>query len=338
VSKREESTAPRAEMQIEAFPLIPDEQAWLCGDAFPDQVFWLPDEEAARLWGERYRSGSLDDEELKIHLDIIAYLHPGEAAACLHWLAEEHAQDPGWRYTFPDRREVTWPEFLRYLQERAGAGQRIRDLAAAPAEERRVREQAVRRISAEHPAWFDAVRDLVLAEALVDPHHAAELSLEFWCRQTSWYPIGEGEVARRLWMRDPDTALSYMDRQERRHCASLLPILLQRTLTLPSKANRRLALELMERLPWCSWTSAYISLMRVRNALERWPATDHIAFIEAAAEVMAQFDPDHALVRHGLHSVNEEFVRLIQILSLPRTVKRSLTRMLARAKDRKPLR
>jgi len=278
-------------------PPLFDEEGWLGGHTFSDRVSWLPDDEAARVWGERYRSGVRDLEGLKYDLDFIAYLCPAEADACLRWLHAEPGPEPNWGHSLPGGRRLSWAEFLEYLAGLIHQGRRIHELSAATADERRREAEALRELPREDPTWHRLARVVVLAEARVDPHRAAELALEVWGQRGALNPAGEGEVARRLWLRDPDAALAFLDRQRRPHCAGLLPILLQRVLTDPSKESHRLAVELLARLKWCTWPELCLSVVRVLGAVESWPPADRLALLDATVREVTRFQPDNDWAR-----------------------------------------
>lgn len=315
-SAEQNAATPRRCWRPTSLPPLWDEEGWLCGTAFPDRLCWLPDADAARLLGERYRSGCLDVEELQIDLDQIAFLDPAEASACLDWLRAE-VVPADWSYSFSDGSTVDWPQFINRMAGKVAAGGRIRDLAAAPLAERRMRLQQVRDLAVGVPEWWDGTREVILAEALADPGQAAEVALEFWCRQEASDSHGEREVARRLWLRDPLAALAFMERQERFHCESLLPILLQRTLIQPSAEHLQLVMELLARMGRCSWVTLCVAVVRVLHLLEFWEQEDRAILVEAAVQAVIRFDPVYDSVRPRYSQFRSELADHLSSLPLP---------------------
>lgn len=295
-------------LRASGLPPLFDEEGWLGGHTFADRVSWLPDEEAARLWGEPYRSGTRDVEELKYDLDHIAYLHPAEADACLHWLRNPPASE---------QRPECEPEELDYLTGLVRANRHLHELAAAPPAERRRQQQRLRELPRDDPQWYEIAHLVLLAEARADPRHAAELALEFWCQRASSDPPGEQEIARRLWLLDPDAALSYLDRQQQTHWTSLLPILLQRVLIHPSPGNLHLAQELLTRFHSGSWTGLCVAVVRVLGTLERWEPAARLVLLEAAVHSVARFvaDDDWTRLRHA--AFKTELIAHLPSLPIP---------------------
>jgi hypothetical protein len=274
----------------------------------------LSDAEAAWLLGQRYRSGCRDVEELQYDLDQIAFLDPTEARLCVDWLHAEVM--PGeWRYPGREGSALDWAQFVSHLAGKVEEGERIRALAAAPLLRRREWLRKVQDLDEATPEWWSGTREVVLAETLVDPAEAAELALELWDRRGYADTRCEQEVARRLWLQNPGATLSFLDHQKQFHCGSLLPILLQRTLSAPSAEHLGLAVELMVRMERCSWGSLCISVARVLHSLVAWDPEERSLLIKAAVQAVLQFDPlyDDPRARHA--SFKEELAA--HLTSLP---------------------